>query len=151
VPRATVDVDINVFVDDASLGRALDALESVHLEIDRTRCIRESSERGMFIVHMGMYRIDVFTPSIEFSWEAGRTRVEHTIDGERVWFLSAEAIAVFKLLFFRAKDVVDLQRLIAVQGERLSCAYVREWLVRMMGEDDERVRKWDELVALGAA
>lgn len=51
------------------------------------------------------------------------------------------------MLFFRAKDIVDLQRLIAVQGDRLDRAYVREWLVRMMGDDDERVRKWDELVA----
>lgn len=61
--------------------------------------------------------------------------------------LSAESLAVFKLLFFRPKDIVDLQRLIAVQGERLDTNYVRRHLVEMMGEDDERVGKWDELLA----
>jgi hypothetical protein len=62
------------------------------------------------------------------------------------WFLSAEAIAVFKLLFFRGKDVVDLQRLIAV-GPELDRTYIRRWIVELMGEDDERTRMWDQLVA----
>jgi hypothetical protein len=149
IPRATADVDVNVFVDDSALDRVLDALESVDIEVDRPRCIREAAARGMFVLQMGLYRIDVFTPSIDFSWEAERTRVEHIIDGDRIWFLSAEAIAIFKMLFFRPKDIVDLQRLIAVQAERLNRGYVRDWLVRMMGESDERVGKWDELV--GAA
>jgi hypothetical protein len=53
---------------------------------------------------------------------------------------------VFKLLFFRGKDVVDLERLVAVRDE-LDRAYVRRWIVDMMGDADERVRRWDEIVA----
>lgn len=49
--------------------------------------------------------------------------------------------------FFRPKDLVDLQRLIAVQGPRLDTAYVRSHVAGMVGEPDERVVKWDELVA----
>ena len=51
-----------------------------------------------------------------------------------------------KLLFFRGKDLVDLERLVAVQGAKLDSGYVRRHLVEMMGEDDVRVAKWDELV-----
>ena len=92
-------------------------------------------------------RIDVFLPSIEFSREAERTRVRVSDEsGWSGWVLSAEAIAVFKLLFFRGKDVVDLERLIAVRPE-LDRAYVRRWIVEMMSEDDERVLTWDQLVA----
>ena len=47
-----------------------------------------------------------------------------------VLILSVEAVAVFKLLFFRSKDVADLERLIAVRPE-LDRAYVRRWLVAM--------------------
>ena len=112
-----------MFVDDAALGSVLEALESVDIVVDRVRCLREATDRGMFIVQLGMYRIDVFTPSIEFSWEAARTRVEQIIEGERVWFLSAEAIAVFKMLSSCAKDIVDLERLIAVQADWLDRAY----------------------------
>jgi len=48
-------------------------------------------------------------------------------------------------VFFRAKDLVDLERLVAVRDE-LDHAYVRRWIVDMMGEHDERVRRWDDLV-----
>lgn len=34
-----------------------------------------------------------------------------------------------------------------MQGSELDRPYVRRWLVEMMGEHDERVAKWDELVA----
>jgi hypothetical protein len=50
-------------------------------------------------------------------------------------------------LFFRIKDRGDLERLVAVRGELLDHAYIRRWIADMMGEDDERVRAWDEMVA----
>jgi hypothetical protein len=59
--------------------------------------------------------------------------------------LSAECLAVFKLLFFRAKDPVDLERLVAVQGPQLDAGYIRYHVAEMMGEDDERVQRWDEI------
>jgi hypothetical protein len=52
---------------------------------------------------------------------------------------------VFKLLFFRGKDVVDLERLVAVMGPSLDAATVRRHMVEMMGEEDERTRTWDRL------
>lgn len=53
---------------------------------------------------------------------------------------------MFKLLFFRGKDRVDLERFVAVRAGRLDYAYVRRWIADMMGDDDERVQLWDELV-----
>jgi hypothetical protein len=146
IPRATHDVDVNVFVEDSRLGEVIAALESVGVTVDAVRAARDSAEQGLFIGHLGELRIDVFTPSIDFSWEAYETRVEHEIGGERIWFLSAEALTLFKLLFFRSKDLTDLERLVAVYGKRLDAAYVRKWLVDMMGEDDVRTQAWDRLV-----
>jgi hypothetical protein len=92
-------------------------------------------------------RLDVFTPSIPFYAEALRTRVRVEMPGAApTWILSAEALAVFKLLFFRPKDVLDLEKLVAVQGERLDGTYVRELIVEMLGADDERVARWDQLL-----
>jgi hypothetical protein len=62
-------------------------------------------------------------------------------------YLSAEATAVFKLLFFRNKDLVDIEKLVAVQGPLLDRAYVRRWLAEMMGDDDQRVAFWDRVCA----
>lgn len=55
---------------------------------------------------------------------------------------------LFELLYFRTKDLADLERMLTTQGRRLDAAFVRRSIVDMMGEEDERVRKWDELVTL---
>jgi len=146
VPRATVDVDVNVFVGEQGFAAVFRALRSLGIALDEEAAIATVERDGMFAARFGLFRVDVFAPSIEFSWEAARTRIRQSIEGREVDFLSAEALAVFKLLFFRAKDIVDLQRLIAVQGEKLDSGYVRSRIVSMMGEDDERVRRWDDLV-----
>ena len=147
IPRATIDVDVNLFIPVERLGKVFEALRSLGIELDEGKAIEMAQQRGMFIARYGLFRVDLFTPSIDFSWEAARTRVRHAIEGREAYFLSAEALAVFKLLFFRAKDIVDLQRLLAVQGSRLDTSYVRRHVVAMMGEDDERVVRWDMLVS----
>jgi hypothetical protein len=145
IPRATNDVDVNVFVAPDGLTPVFDALRMVGVTVDEAAARAAAERDGLAVLHFGPFRVDLFTPSIAFSWEAERTRVRHVIEGASVWFLSAEALCVFKLLFFRGKDIVDLERLIAVSGDTLDATYVRRWLVDMMGADDQRVVTWDRL------
>lgn len=147
IPRATVDVDVNAFVTLDQLDGLFAALRSLDIDVDDARARREAAEEGMFGVWCHSIRVDVFVPSIDFSWEASRTKVNREVLGTKAWFLAPEALAVFKLLFFRSKDLVDLERLVAVQGRRLDVEYVRRKLAEMMGEEDERVATWDRLVA----
>ncbi|HEX7477021.1 MAG TPA: hypothetical protein VF331_04395 [Polyangiales bacterium] len=135
-----------MFVDRAGVDRLIDVLGSLGVEIQKPAAIDRARHDGMFVGRWDGMRIDVFLPSIPFASEAARTRTRLTDEsGWSGYFLSAEAIAVFKLLFFRGKDLVDLERLVAVRSE-LDHAYVRRWIVDMMGEDDERVRRWDVIV-----
>ena len=151
VPRGTADVDLNVFVGDEQLGDVLAALRGLGIDVDDAQAATRARRDGMFVARWDGMRIDVFLPSIPFAEEARVTRVRVTdASGWSGWFLSAEAIAVFKLLFFRGKDRVDLERLVAVRPE-LDHGYVRRWLVDMMGESDERVATWDSLVGRFAA
>ena len=146
VPRGTLDVDLNVFVSDAEIPRVVAVLHRLGVELDADAALARARTDGMFVGNWAGIRIDVFVPSIDFAHEAGRTRVSMTDDlGNSVWFLSPEALTVFKLLFFRPKDIADLERLLAVQGAALDRAYVRRWIVDMMGPDDERVAAWDRL------
>jgi len=39
-----------------------------------------------------------------------------------------------------------LGRLLAIQGDRFDAAFVRHWLVAMLGAADERIATWDQLV-----
>lgn len=148
VPRGTADVGVNVFVPEAEVARVIDVLRELGVEIDPGSALERARRDGMFVGRWDGMRIDVFPPSIPFAHEAEKTRVSVTdATGWTGWFLSAEALTVFKLLFFRGKDVVDLERLVAVSRSGLDHAYVRRWIVAMMGEDDERVRRWDDIVA----
>lgn len=146
VPRGTADVDVNVFVGEERVRTVIDVLLGLGIEVDEAAAIPRAQRDGMFVGRWNGMRIDVFLPSIPFAHEASQTRIRVTDDtGWSGWFLSAEAIAVFKLLFFRGKDLVDLERLVAVRGA-LDRGYVRRWIVDMMGEADERVLRWDALV-----
>lgn len=145
-PRATKDVDVALYAGAEASDLVADAVESIGAEVDRVALRARFAEGGTEFAWHGRIRIDLFAPSIPFEQEAFRTRVRAPLDAGTVWIVSAEALCVFKLLFFRSKDIPDLERIIGVQGPRLDRAYVRRWVVDMMGDDDERVRKWDELV-----
>ena len=144
-PRGTYDVDINLFVSTEGLDGALDVLEAAGVTLDREAAHGANRRGDVIIGRCGDLRVDLFTPSIPFSWEAGETRVRIVGPLGEAAYLSAESIAVFKLLFFRGKDIVDVEKLVSVQGSDLDRAYVRRWIVQMMGEDDERVLAWDRI------
>jgi hypothetical protein len=72
--------------------------------VDRAIARRQAEDRGMFVARWpSLHPLDIFTPSIDFSYEAARTRVRRRLDDRDAWFLSAEGIAIFKLLFFRGR------------------------------------------------
>ncbi|MBX3469360.1 MAG: hypothetical protein KF878_21005 [Planctomycetes bacterium] len=157
VPRVTKDIDVNVFAPEEEHGRVLAVLERLGCaasreggpwdDARRAEFLRRARDGEVAVAWHGDVRLDVFVPSIPFYDEAERTLREVTFpDGRARLVLSPEALAVFKLLFFRDKDLGDLRRLVAVQAEALDRAWVRDQVVGMVGEDDERVAAWDEIV-----
>lgn len=146
-PRMTNDVVVNVLVEPSGLDPVFDAIEAVGATVDRSLARRQAEDDGLFIARWpSRHPLDLFTPSIEFSHEAARTRVRRRIADRVAWFLSAEGIAIFKLLFFRGKDRVDVERLVQVRPQ-LDRGYIRQRLVDDLGADDERVQFWDDVVA----
>lgn len=145
IPRATNDVDVNVFVEADGLDQVFVVLRSLGVTIDDAAARAAAEREGLIVLRFAEFRLDVFTPSIDFAWEAAKTRVRQRVGDTEVWFLSAEALCVFKLLFFRGKDIVDLERLVALQWSVLNTDYVRSHIVAMLGADDPRVATWDRL------
>jgi len=146
-PRGTYDVDINLFVNHDELDHALDVIEAEDVELDR-EAARAADQSGDVIVGWhGDMRVDLFTPSIPFAWEAMEKAVRIRGPHGEAAFLSAESIAIFKLLFFRPKDLLDVEKLIEVQGNALDVGYIRSWIVDMMSEDDERTQALDQILS----
>src|SRR6266704_2172948 len=77
-PRATVDVDVNVFVSpERELARALDALRGAGFtpEDDPETLSRQAREEGQFRGTVSGLRVDVFVPAIPYYAELeGRRR-----------------------------------------------------------------------------
>lgn len=146
VPRGTQDVDLNIFLPPEEADRGLDALEAAGVTFDRAEATREIALGGNLRGRYGRTPVDVFFDSIPLHQEAARRVAWRTFLGRPAAILSAEDLAVLKLLFRRGKDLVDIERMVGVMGSRLDRAYVRRWLVDCVGEDDHRVVWWDELM-----
>ena len=123
----------------------LDALEGIGCVLDRGECLHRFRTGNVAIVRLDDIRVDLFVPSIPFYVEAEKTVQIASFGGNSVPVLSAEALAVFKLLFFRNKDRVDLRTLVERRLNQLDTGYVRAQVADMMGDEDERVRAWDEI------
>jgi hypothetical protein len=144
--RGTHDVDINLFVEGDQVRPALTALISAGLEIDEPLSLVSAAERGDA---RGVFRglpVDLFFNSIPVHERAAQRTREVTLHGVSIRVLSPEDTAVFKMLFFRGKDLIDVERLLGIMQSSLDRAYVRSALIEVVGEDDFRTRKWDELV-----
>ena len=144
-PRATQDIDLNVWTSEHELDAVFDLLERHAVTIDREAARRDVRERGMFVARAQPYRVDVFVPSVPFYDEALKRRRRIHLAGREAWVLSPESLVVFKMLFFRPKDLADVGRILEIQMRSFDRAFVRRWLLRMLGEADERIDAWDEL------
>jgi hypothetical protein len=135
--RATIDIDVNLFVEAADAGRALQALPAGVVITDADRAS---------IAHEGQARlwwegtpVDVFFNTTVFHVEASkRTRVER-FGGVDVPFLACRDLAVFKAMFDRTRDWADLEEMAA--AGTLDLEAVLGVLTRYLGGDDPRVAR----------
>lgn len=143
--RGTKDVDLNVFVPAESPEAALTVLASADLRFELAAALESARDRGDVRAWHGDVPVDLFFNSIPLHESAARRAVEVTLLGNPVRVLSSEDLTVFKLLFNRPKDLLDVERLVALRGSSLERDYVREWLVDSVGTTDSRVAYWDQL------
>jgi hypothetical protein len=133
--RGTIDIDVNVFVDQTAAGTVFDALPAAVAwsATDLEQCLREGQVR----VWWSSTPIDVFTNTTAFHVSAADRTVMHEFASQSVPFLSCSDVAVFKAFFNRTKDWADLEEM-ATAGT-LDRDLVLGALTRYVGRDDERV------------
>jgi hypothetical protein len=144
--RATTGADMNAFVEPDRYEELLSVLERAGCAGDRARALEQARGGDTIVLWKDDGRVDVFVPTIPFYKDAEKNVRVVPLLGRQVPVLGPEATCVFKLLFFRSKDLLDLENLVALQKGQLDHGWVRRWIVEMLGEADERVAKWDEIV-----
>lgn len=149
-PRATDDVDVNVFVVPARFPVVRDALAP--LGVDGAVAPREVAEEGQCRLWWGRSPIDLFFAYDELH-EAMRRDIRTVPFGDdKLPILAPEHLVVCKAVFDRAKDWLDIEQVL-VCVDHLDVEAVREWVDRIAGEGDPRAQRFaamaEELVGAG--
>lgn len=144
-PRATIDVDVNVFVPVARRRNVTDALASIGVDTGSLD-VAALERDGQCRLWWGNNAVDLF-----FAYDAIHEEMRR--DVRRVPFaeatlpiLSPEHLAVCKAMFDRRKDWLDIEQML-VAGEELDVDAIQGWLERMAGKDDPRLKRFAEIRA----
>jgi hypothetical protein len=141
--RATQDVDINVFVAPSRTREVLAALpDGVRVT---ARDLQVAERDGQVRLLWDATPIDVFFSVLPFHDEVERN-IRHVSFGDRtIPVLDCTGLAVFKAMFARPRDWVDIEAM--VEARSLDVDEAMRWVREMVG-DDSRVERLAELGAL---
>jgi hypothetical protein len=146
-PRGTLDVDLTLFVDAAKPSEAIWILQGLGCEFQTSLALASFQQHGFAQVSLDGVRIDVFLPTIDFYWTAQK-RIQSVVLGDQpicIW--DAETLCVFKMMFFRRKDLADVEQILRSRGTNFDADWTRSQLEAIYGARDPRLASWDELVA----
>ncbi|HXS32456.1 MAG TPA: hypothetical protein VN758_01615 [Solirubrobacterales bacterium] len=138
-PRATIDIDINVFVPTEHWGEVVDALTEIGVSANRLD--PSALERdGQCRLWWGDNAVDLFF-AYDPIHEAMRRQARRVPFGDAtVLILSPEHLAICKAMFDRRKDWIDIEQML-IASDDLDLSEIEKWLVRMVGDSDRRIER----------
>lgn len=137
VPRATTDLDINIFLSQDQRTRVLDSLSGLFPIPNRADAERQLAHTAQVRLRWGTMPVDLFFSNSAFhDAMATRTRVVDYV-GTSIPVLSAEDLVLCKAAFNRPRDWLDIETMFQVQQQALDAAYLRRWLAEFYQPEDE--------------
>ncbi len=141
-PRATIDIDLNVFVAPgahAAIHAALAPL-GVADEADEVALARDGQCRWWW----GRTPLDLFFAYDELHDAMRREARTVPFGDETIVVLSPEHLTVCKALFARPKDWLDIEQILVCEAD-LDAGEVGRWLDRIVGPDDRCTQRFAAL------
>ena len=134
-PRATKDIDVNVFIDPGQVDELTTALPR---GVAVTSANRRQLERdGQARLWWGETPVDVFLSNHPFHDRAEANRRTVPFAGvDDLPVLACTDLAVFKAFFARPKDAVDVATMVA--GGSVDLARLQRTVAKMLGSGDDR-------------
>jgi hypothetical protein len=140
-PRATVDVDVNLFVPASEFPRIVALLEPLGVTAGEARSIERD---GQVRLWWGMNPVDLFFAYDPFhdAMASAVRRVEFR--DASIPILSPEHLIVCKAVFDRSKDWLDIEQMM-IGVPDLDHGEVESWLVAIAGPYNPRVDRLRDL------
>jgi hypothetical protein len=137
-PRATIDIDINLFVAPASYPDVERDLAEIGVGDGADLAFVERD--GQCRLRWGDTPVDLF-----FAYDDLHAAMRLALRKERfgdttIPILSPEHLLVCKTIFNRPKDWLDIEQMLVAVDE-LDFAEARGWLTRILGADDPRCER----------
>lgn len=145
-PRGTRDVDVNVFLPASAFDRVLTVLLSIGIEPPTPEERRTLERDEQVRLRWDGTPIDLFFSYNELHDACVERKRQVPFAAQRIAILSAEDLAVFKVLFDRDKDWRDLREMLLAQPA-FDAVYAVGWLERILAPGDERLVRFRVLVA----
>lgn len=146
MPRGTLDVDLTLFMPPEEPERVIALLDDLDCVIDAKKARGTLAEHGFCSATFFGIRVDVFLPIVDFYAVARGRRRQVDLGGVPLMIWDAETLVIFKLMFFRDKDLVDIAQILRTQAGRLETGWITTRLVDLFGARDPRVSRWHELL-----
>ena len=143
-PRGTEDIDVNVFLQADKARRCFKVLERLGIRSSGADLDMHHHQGVSFWEHTPIHVFFSYDPFHD-SCQARARRVPFA--ESEIWILSAEDIAIFKIIYDRPKDRAEVREVLLCMGERIDVAYMTGWLERMLGSEDARVTRFRGSVA----
>ncbi|MGH2865121.1 MAG: hypothetical protein ACRDJX_07715 [Solirubrobacteraceae bacterium] len=141
-PRGTRDLDVNVFV---GPDRVKDVFAALPEPVAISGLQLEQAEQdGQVRLWWEQTPVDVFFSVLPFHQQVAAEVRHVSFEGRTIPVVGCTGLAVFKAMFDRPRDWVDIEAMVETRSVDLDEA--KRWVVQMVGEDD-RVEK---LTALGS-
>jgi len=141
--RATIDIDINVFVDVTQAEAVYAALPHEILVTDDDR--ETIALDGQTRLWWDSTPVDIFFNTTDFHIDASNRARCEDFAGTSVPFLACRDLAVFKAFFNRTKDWADLEEMHAAGS--LNVEQVLGVLAHYLGADDDRIERLRSLTS----
>lgn len=137
-PRATVDIDLNVFVAADQADEVLGPLSALGVQTAGSQPLIERD--GQARVWWDDTPVDLFFAYDPFHDAAREAAVTVPFAETEIRVLSADHLAVCKAVFSRPKDWIDIEAMLTL-GTSLDTAEVLRWVGRIAGDTDPRYER----------
>ncbi|MBS1837180.1 MAG: nucleotidyl transferase AbiEii/AbiGii toxin family protein [Actinobacteria bacterium] len=137
-PRATRDIDCNVFVDATSAPEVLDPLATIGADV--TGAVDAVAGDGQVRIMWDDTPIDLFFAYDAFHAASDRGAVDVPFADTTIRVLSATHLTICKVVFDRPRDWVDVGAMVEA-GAAIDAAEVMRWVGRICGDTDRRYRR----------
>jgi hypothetical protein len=142
-PRGTRDLDVNVFV---GPDRVKDVFAALPNGVAISGLSLEQAERdGQVRLWWEQTPLDLFFSVLPFHDQVASAVRQVSFEDRSIPVLDCTALAVFKAIFDRPRDWVDIESM--VEARALDLAAVSRWVGEMAGQDSAAARR---LAALGS-